>query len=388
MATSDLTLALLHHSFGPYHVARARALHAVFPGTLRCIQLAQSEEARAWQADVSALPIDTAVEGKLDSIPAAVLTAGLERLLGRIKPDVLAIAGYYDAGMRKAATWARRHKATAVLMSDSQARDWPRRRWREWVKRRWIERHFQAAFVSGAEAALYAESLGIPGHRIWRGYDVVDNDHFQTNARSARADADRLRAELGLPRDFFLYVGRFAPEKNLALLLEAFGRVCDRPALKGWALAMVGSGPLEAALRQQAAPLGDRVRFSGFVQVDRLPSYYGLASALILPSLSEPWGLVVNEAMASGLPVVVSRQCGCALDLVFPGVNGIIFDPSQPRSLEDALVAIASDAASRQSYGEASARIVGNFSLHTWAAALTGCCLALGGTMNREHAYG
>ncbi|HEY4185139.1 MAG TPA: glycosyltransferase family 4 protein [Polyangia bacterium] len=385
MATPEPLLVVLHHYFGPYHLARARVLRQLLGDSVRFVQLATSGTLRAWQADSSGVPLETAVEGVLESIPPAVLAAGLERTLDRIRPTVIAIAGYGDAGMRGAATWARRHGASTILMSDSQYRDWPRRAWREALKRRWVSRHFDAAFVSGASAAFYAESLGIPAHMIWRGYDVVDNKYFEEQAAVARADADRQRGALGLPRQFFLFVGRFIPEKNLPRLIEAFSMVAGQPAMAGWDLVMVGSGPLEETVRRQAAPLGDRVRFCGFQQLDRLPAYYGLASALVLPSVSESWGLAVNEAMACGLPIILSRQCGCATDLAFPGVNAVIVDPSAPRTLARAFVDLASDPSRREAFGRASKRIVENFTLDTWSRGLIGCSLTLQKMSSEAH---
>jgi 1,2-diacylglycerol 3-alpha-glucosyltransferase len=375
MTGSPPTLALLHHQFGPYHVARARVLRRAFPGTVQLIQLAESEAIRDWRADPGDLAIETAVSGMLEAVPDDTIAANVERILERLRPDVIAISGYAHPAMRRAAAWARRRGAKAILISDSQARDLPRRRWKELLKRAFVSRHFDGAFVSGASAAFYVESLGIPAHRIWRGYDVVDNAHFAEGARRARADAGGVRASLGLPPRYFLYVGRFAPEKNLAHLIGAFARACREPRFENWSLVLVGGGPLEADLRRQAAPLGARVRFVAFQQKDQLPAYYGLAEALVLPSLVEPWGLVVNEAMAAGLPVVISRQCGCAMELVFPGINGVIVDEKDVPGLAAALVALAGADARRQAYGKQSSRLVATFSLETWAEALTSCGL-------------
>jgi 1,2-diacylglycerol 3-alpha-glucosyltransferase len=377
MATAEPSLVLLHHSYGPYHLARARALRQAFPGAVHLVQLANAESLRAWRADQDELGVETAAAGILDELPAQLVGEGLERILDRISPGAIAIAGYGDPHMRRAAAWARRRGRRAVLLSDSQACDLPRRAWRERMKRYWVSRHFDRAFVSGATAAAYVESLGIRRHLIWRGYDVVDNQHFAAGASEARANGQRLRVELQLPERFFLYVGRFAPEKNLGRLIEAFA--AGPGALPDWALVLVGGGPLEPALRAQAAPLGGRVRLVEFQQLARLPSYYGLAEALVLPSVSEPWGLVVNEAMAAGLPVVVSSQCGCAMELVFPGVNGAIVDPSDTAGLAATLGAIAASTEARRGYGLASARIVENFSVETWARALTDCALSPAG---------
>jgi len=377
MAKLAPSLALLHHHFGPYHMARARELRRIYPGAVHFLQLANTESARTWRIDETDLAIETAAPGVLDQLPPGEVEAGLGRLLDRIDPDVIAIAGYADRGMRQAANWARRHGRVAVLLSDSQTRDVPRRWWRERIKREWVSRHFSRAFVAGASAAAYVELLGIPSHRIWRGYDVVDNAHFAAGAARARQDAPALRGTLGLPDRFLLYVGRFAPEKNLSRLLAAFQRAHQAGAIPGWSLVLVGGGPLESSLRAQAAPLGDRVHFAGFQQLERLPAYYGLAEALLLPSLSEPWGLVVNEAMAAGLPVIVSSQCGCAMELVFPGVNGAIVDPLDEGDLTSALRSFAAlDDDARRAQGEASRNLVENYSLETWAWALAACVVS------------
>lgn len=135
-----------------------------------------------------------------------------------------------------------------------------------------------------------------------------------------------LRRASKYPR--FLYVGRLAPEKNLDRLLSAFGRF--RAVQSAAELRLVGDGPLRDRL-------GDRegVTFVGGLNQDQLASEYLAATALILPSLREPWGLVVNEALAYGCPVLVSDQCGCVPELVRTGETGLSFDAYD----EDALLA-------------------------------------------------
>lgn len=125
----------------------------------------------------------------------------------------------------------------------------------------------------------------------------------------------------------------FAPPvlypKNLTILVDAYARYVATARESAWSLVLSGSGPLEGILRAQVAAegLGTRVCFPGFVQYPDLPAFYGLAGAAILPSSSDQWGLVVNEAMAAGLPVLVSSRCGCAPDLVCSAENGHTFEP-------------------------------------------------------------
>jgi glycosyltransferase involved in cell wall biosynthesis len=385
MAARTLHLGLIHHQFGPYHIARARVLLERFPGKVTFIQLATSEKIRDWRGDPSGLPLETVAEGMLESLPDAEVADGLARVLDRVRPTSLAISGYAHPAMRRAATWARQNACKSILISDSQARDLPRNPIKEMIKRTWVKRHFDAAFVSGATAAAYVESLGIVPHRIWRGYDVVDNDHFARGAAAARAEdvvaggvGGGLRARLGLPATYLLYVGRFAPEKNLARLLAAFELAVKRDPARELHLVLVGGGPDENALRSQAAALEGRVHFVGFKQADELPAYYGLGAALLLPSLSEPWGLVINEAMAAGLPIIASSQCGAVPDLVFPGLNGRVVDPHDARDMAEAMLWMAEDAPRRVALGAASARLIQTFSLETWAGALASCAATLG----------
>src|SRR3569623_2352514 len=97
------SLALLHHHFGPYHLARARVLRESYPGAVHLLQLANSESARVWRVEDGDLGIETAVPGVLDQLPLAQIEAGVDRLLDRVDPQVVAIAGYADRGMRQAA---------------------------------------------------------------------------------------------------------------------------------------------------------------------------------------------------------------------------------------------------------------------------------------------
>jgi glycosyltransferase involved in cell wall biosynthesis len=109
------------------------------------------------------------------------------------------------------------------------------------------------------------------------------------------------------------------------------------------------------------------MRFEGLKQVDELPACYAAADCFVLPSLSEPWGLVVNEAMASGLPVLISRRCGCARDLVREGENGFLFDPTRPDELARLMGLVADGGVDRAAMGAASRRIVSGFTVERFA---------------------
>ena len=360
-------VALLWINFGPYHFARARALARHVD--LCSIQFASTEALYGWSRLDTDLTLRTVCGGVYESTAAWRIAVGLRRELCAASPSVLLIPGYSAPAALAAALWGRLHGCRNILMSDSTALDHPRDRSKEWAKRLLVSNFFDAAIVSGCRAAAYVQRLGIPAGRVAYAYDVIDNDHFAASVEAARKGFTP--DSLGLPCPAFLFVGRLAPEKNVAVLLEAFAAY--RGAGGSWSLMLVGRGPLDNELRAIAASLGcgEAVRFYGYRHYQSILPFYAFAGALVLPSVSEAWGLVVNEAMASGLPVIVSNRCGCVNDLVEPGRNGFVFDPANPAELAGLMAGIERmDSAVRSRFGRRSREIIANYSLDTWTSSV------------------
>lgn len=369
---------LLFVNYGPYHVARWRSTAAYFAARgveVVPVQLAETEETYPWESTkaTDGVPLVTLFPGRSYHTIAPVQAAyGMYRYLRQANPNWVAIPGYARLEFLVAAVFIKIRQGRAVLFSDSKKDDFPRFRPREWVKSRLV-RLFDAALVGGRQAADYMARLGMPKASIFCGYDVVDNRNFAEQAKLIRENRDSFKRRYALPDQYFLSVGRFVPKKNFSLLLRAFARYRASSSKSGWHLVLCGAGPLEEALKAQARELGVKasVRFAGFRQVDELPVFYSLAGAFILASShSEQWGLVVNEAMASGLPVVVSRACGCATDLVLEGVNGFTFDPRDEHSLARLLQKISSGTWDLEKMGLASQQIIQNWSPERFAANL------------------
>jgi glycosyltransferase involved in cell wall biosynthesis len=277
------------------------------------------------------------------------------------------VPGYYNTVGLTATVWGRVHGVRTILMSESTADDHPRSWWRERLKILLVRALFDAAIVGGRRAAQYLVSLGFPADKIAFGYDVVDNDFFSRGTEALRRDSAP-DAE-GLPRRYFLYAGRLAPEKNLSALIQQFSTYRARGG--EWDLVLVGQGPLGTNLRDEAQRDGcaAHIHFAGFKQGAELLPPYAFASCFVLPSTREPWGLVVNEAMASGLPVIVSTRCGCSDDLVEHGGNGFIFDPAREDELVDCMMRMsAMSDEERARMGQRSREIIANFSLERWAS--------------------
>jgi len=348
-AQTAMDLAISFTNLGPYHLARLRALAdrlAQQGDRLIAYETAGVEQKYPWLAARGPEPFawTTLVPGTpLEDLSPARAERAMLQALERDQPDAVAVAGYVRPEALAAAAWARRRGLPAILMSESQAVDRPRVWWKEAIKRRRVRR-FDAALVGGPTHRAYLETLGMPGARIALGYNAVDHSHFADGARAARREPEARR---GLPEaPYFLTVSRFVPEKNLVRLVQAFAlyrRTVD-PA-SAWDLVLCGGGPgaheVDEAIRESG--LEAAIHRPGFVQADGLPRWYAHASAFILPSLSEPWGLVANEAAASGVPLLISERAGCASTLVPepPGTTGWRLDPTSTEAIAGSLARMA-----------------------------------------------
>jgi glycosyltransferase involved in cell wall biosynthesis len=363
-------VAILVEQLGPYHVARFRALRRrLGAGRVHAIEIAGRSAHYDW-AEVVADGFDVVrlfPDADYGALGGGALRASVVRALDRLRPEAVAVNGWGFVEARAALRWCRRTATAAVLMSDSQDGGALTLAPKELAKRFFV-RTCGSAFVAGSRHASYVAKLGMPADRVVQGYDVVDNAHFASGAERVRAQRPENARKLGLPERFWLCCARFIPEKNLPMLVEAYASYRRRSAGSAWDLVLVGDGPLRGRLRARISDLGvaSNVQLRGFVQYPELPALYGLASALVLPSASETWGLVVNEAMAAGLPVLVSRACGCVPELVRDGVNGFAFDPLDVDGLAELLGRVSSSPALPE-MGLASRRIVEGFTPESFA---------------------
>ncbi len=335
-------ICLLWHRFGPYHYARFRATSK--QGPVLGVEFSGSDSTYAWKK-INPSRLDrviTLFPGRdSQTIPPDEIDRKVSSVLTAQKPSAVFIPGWSDKTALAALRWCLTRAVPAVVMSPSQEADAPRNWWKEWIKRR-VVRLFSGGLAGGSPQKRYLESLGIPKDRILTGYNVIDNAHFEKGARRAGTKTGKYRKLLGLPEKYFICSTRFVPKKNLDRLIRAYSRYLQAGLKKEWSLVLLGDGALrpklETLIQQQG--LKGKVLLPGFKQYDELPHYYALAQVLVLPSVSEQWGLVVNEAMACGLPVLVSNRCGCAEDLVENGENGFTFDPFDLNSMTEALVKI------------------------------------------------
>ena len=370
---APLRLCLHWPRLGPYHLARIEGARRTAPGGAEVVALetASDDATYAWRPETDAVPWrrEVALPGRVyEAVPAREMAAAVRAALDRLDPDAVAITSYATPDARAALAWCRRRRRVAVLMSDTRADDAPRVGWRERVKRALVEQ-YDAALVAGTAHRAYTASLGMPPELIFTPYDVVDNAFFEAPVPGVAADT---LPGLDDPAPFFLASGRFVVRKNLDGLLRAYAAYRTGAAAP-WRLLVLGDGPLRDDL---GALAGDGVVFCGFQQRDALPTYYARAGAFVHPAHMDQWGLVVNEAMAAGLPVLVSAGAGCAPDLVRDGANGWTFDPDDAGALATLLARTAHEA-DREAMGARSRAIIAAYTPNAfgraaWDAAAAG----------------
>ncbi|MPY70081.1 MAG: glycosyltransferase [Alphaproteobacteria bacterium] len=226
----------------------------------------------------------------------------------------------------------------------------------------------------GSRNRDYYLAQGMDADRIFSMPYAVDNDRFRGMAAEAAATRDALRAELDIApgRPVVLFASKFQTRKRAADLVEAFARIAGDAACRAPYLVLVGDGEEHAALARQVAAhgLADSVRFAGFRNQSELPRFYDLCNVFVLPSVLEPWGLVVNEVMNAGRAVIASDQVGAAADLVRDGENGFVMPARDIAALAGALRAVLSDPERCRRMGARSLEIIGGWGLEQDLAGL------------------
>lgn len=308
----------------------------------------------------------------------------LHQSLEESTPDVILFPGWGHAYCLAALSWGARHKVPCVVISDSQEHDYPRLWWQEQLKKRIISL-FSAGFVAGKRSCEYLNKLGMSPDQIVTGCDIIDNEHFSRGAQTACESDSSLRKQLELPDRFFLAVNRLIPEKNVDSILTAYAAYRAKGAPGDWKLVIVGDGPLKSELfkRARSLKIESLVSFVLPQTYTAMPRYYALASALILASVQETWGFVVNEAMACGLPVIVADRCGCSEDLVHNGYNGFAFPPDDSDRLSEIMIDLATGRYDSADMGRQGREIIDKWSLKRYLESLNAAVSIAKGAQSR-----
>ena len=224
---------------------------------------------------------------------------------------------------------------------------------------KFILRFFDGFISAGTASEEYLRFLGVR-KKIEHFYNSVDVDHFLTQGELSLQEKRLLKEKFGVRNSsrVIMFSGRLVAIKCVDLLIKAFLQISEKfPDIE---LLIVGYGPEEHRLKKMAE-MNSRIHFLGHQGVDSIPGIYGISDILVLPSISEPWGLVVNEAMACGCAIIVSDRCGCCRDLIRD--NGIVIEGGKLGPLVEALEHLLSSESRLKGMKEKSVDIIKCFKL-------------------------
>lgn len=376
--------AFVWGKWGPYHLARFNAFRKLVPDAMG-IQFAADSGSYLWQMDgLSQSGVETLHPSrKQEDLGFSDVFGRVRKILKRESVETVFLPSYSPMRCFGALMAARSVNARCIMMNETHAGTASNSVVKEALKKT-ILRQFDGGLVGGTPQREYFQSLGMRSSDIREGYDVVDNDFYASHSQVAKSDKRHVRQKHGLPTRYVLSLGRFVEKKNLTLLVKAYAKLAKRSNEQEIpVLLLVGEGQEEQAIRDCAAELNipmfqiekgkppeqqsPAIALLGFQQADDVAEIMSLADCFVLPSLYEEWGLVVNEAMACGLPVVVSQSVGSVVDLVRNDVNGLLFNPESVESLEAALFKVVSDEDLRLQMGVESLSIISQWNCDLFA---------------------
>jgi len=291
-------------------------------------------------------PYTVLIDGFLEESNAIGRSIKLWKAIQKIQPDIIFMS-YSDLAYLPIIFWLKFSKTKFFLAFDSNWEDKKRYSIIEFFKSKMM-RFPDLIFSYGILQQDYLRRLKAPESKMRLRVQGTDSDavvHLYNQAKKANKD-------WGFPKRNFLYAGRFAKIKNVDFLIDVFKNLKEHD----WGLIVIGSGPDEDELLAQSEGI-ENIYFTGGKTWEEVIELYTQASVLVLPSTSEPWGIVVNEAMWCGIPVLVSDQCGCSKDMV-DGKNGFLFDPYDKSDLAKRMEWFLDNPDKLESMGEHSRKIV------------------------------
>lgn len=287
----------------------------------------------------------------------------LIRRLEYFQPDVILAANWHNSYYRKCFKCFE-GRAIRIFSMDNQWLGKPRQWLGVFTSRFYLHSICDAVFVAGERQAIFAHKLGFSQRKILRGVYSCDHEIFSKIHFERKKSLSESRS--------FVFVGRFSPEKGVDVLVDAYRRY-RKIAFNPWTLKCYGSGALKHLIQGV-----EGIEYKGFCQPGDLPKELSMASCLILPSIFEPWALVVHEAAAAGMPIIVSNAVGASVHLVQDGYNGFIVESGSVEELTRAMLRYSSLSwKERKIMGENSYSLSLQFTPKRWADTLVTKALEL-----------
>lgn len=314
-------------------------VHSIFTHTFNSAHV-------PWQMDLSEIPRMVYFEHEAMSYNNSFLQAW--RLFTQITRYILSrnirmivLNGYGDACRLMLIRWARKRGIKVLLRADSnihgQEKTTGTKRLFKGIVLRWISRNIAGLMPMGQCGQDFFDHW-MGRHHLPSFLCPYEPDYGQIRTCGPRSCSAFVQdKKLKINHRHFLYCGRLIDIKNVDLIISAFERLAEQ--CPQWDLVIAGTGPLEARLKAMVTPaMEDRVKFVGFLQFDQTTACYCACHVLVHPPSYEPWALVINEAVAAGLPIIATDVVGAANELIEDGVNGLLIKPNDVDALTDAML--------------------------------------------------
>lgn len=305
----SIKLTVLWSALASYNVAFFRELAFTHGFRIQLIHQKATREAPYAPFDLSFC------DSVLEDVPGKRLQ--LQALIGTFGPDAVLMISWNFPHFMRIARRLRRRGVYVVAAMDNQWSGGPKQYLGILASPIYLWLSIDNFLVPGSSQACFARKLGYPN--VWYGYAAADIDCY------------RRQVPVTSRQQSFLFIGRLVRVKNIVGLNQAYQIYRSRTE-EPWPLKIVGAGPLSAEL--DGIP---GIQALGFVQPAELPNVMSSAQCLVLPSLVEPWGVVIQEAAAAGLPIIATHRCGAASRYIHSGVNGYVVG-HRPQEIATAMI--------------------------------------------------
>jgi glycosyltransferase involved in cell wall biosynthesis len=282
-------------------------------------------------------------------------------VINDFKPNVVNFTGYHELATIFILFFCKLKGIKTILSNESTILDQKREKIKESIKSL-IIRQFDGFFNFGSLSKQYMIALGASEDKMLVNKNCVDNLKIRSIFETALTKREETKVHLGLAIKNFIFVGRLISAKNLERLLDAFCLI-EHPEKQNWGLILLGEGLLKEELvnKVEAENIAN-VKFIAGQTWEKVPEILALSDVFVLPSIVEPWGLVINEAMVCGKPILVSNQCGCVQDLLVDEINGYLLNPYDVNDIIDKMAKVMSmSVLALEKMGENSLEIIKNY---------------------------
>lgn len=332
---SKLKIIIFTNIITPYRIPLFNYLNSIKNINLKVLALSESEKNREWKINENRIKFNNEIVPGYHTFISSIgipihFNWGLWQILKEEEPDIVITSGYNNLAFWEAFLYCKIHKVDNILWSGTtMLSSRTEKGILNWIKKI-IIKEADRYIAYGTKAAEYLEYMGVKRGLIQVGVNTVDMAWFKNEVKKIRSLESFRRRRSKYPEFLFLYVGRLIESKGITKIINCLNKFNNRRV----GLLIIGSGPQEQKLKEITQSLKLKyIYFKGFKQKSELPYYYAISDVLIFPTLREVWGLVVNEALASGLYVLCSDRAGAAYDLIKEDWNGNKFNPNDTEEL-------------------------------------------------------